>query len=223
MNFMNLQALQDPRLLISALMIALCSYLVGSINFAVIFSRIFEHDDVRKHGSGNAGMTNMLRVYGKIPAACTAVFDFSKGILCGVLARLFFDKVLHVSPDVFDPVYFGLFPALLGHLYPIFFGFKGGKGVLTAFGSVLLLHPAIFAILFAIYVPMAFITKIVSLASILGMLSYPVLEFISIAISGSHNYTDAIMGIVLITLPVIAHHENIKRLLNGTERKFGKN
>lgn len=222
MDFMNLQALQEPRLLISALAIALLSYLVGSINFAVIFSRIFKHDDVRKYGSGNAGMTNMLRVYGKLPAACTAVFDFSKGILCGVLARLFFAKVLNVTPEVFDPVYFGLFPALLGHLYPIFFGFKGGKGVLTAFGSVLLLHPGIFAILFLIYVPMAFITKIVSLASILGMISYPILTFIQIAISGSHNFTDGIMAIVLVTLPIIAHHENIRRLLNGTERKFGK-
>ena len=219
---MNLQVLKEPRLLISALVIALISYLIGSINFAVLFSKIFEHDDVRNHGSGNAGMTNMLRVYGKLPAACTAVFDFSKGILCGVLARLFFAKVLNVTPDVFDPVYFGLFPALLGHLYPIFFGFKGGKGVLTAFGSVLLLHPGIFAILFLIYVPMAFITKIVSLASILGMLSYPILMFIQTAITKSHDFTDAIMGVVLITLPIIAHHENIKRLLNGTERKFGK-
>ena len=218
---MNLEMLKEPKVLIGAIIVAAISYLIGSINFAVIFSKMVKKDDVRKHGSGNAGMTNMLRVYGKLPAALTAVFDFSKGILCGVLARLIFKHILGV--DNFDPVYFGLFPALLGHLYPIYFGFKGGKGVLTAFGSVLLLNPIIFLILFAIYVPMAFIVKIVSLASILGMLSYPLFTFIQLKLTGGTDFTEVIMGIVLITLPVISHHENIKRLLNGTERKFGSN
>ncbi len=218
---MNLEMLKEPNVLIGAIIVAVISYLIGSINFAVLFSRTFKKDDVRKHGSGNAGMTNMLRVYGKLPAALTAVFDFSKGIICGVMARFIFKQFLGI--DNFDPVYFGLFPALLGHLYPIYFGFKGGKGVLTAFGSVLLLNPVVFIFLFAIYVPMAFIVKIVSLASILGMMSYPLFTFIQLKLTGGTDYTEVIMGIVLITLPVIAHHENIKRLLNGTERKFGTN
>lgn len=209
--------LKDSKTLIFTLIVIAISYLIGSINFAIILSKIFKKDDVRKYGSGNAGMTNMLRIYGKLPAALTAIGDFSKGIISVFLARFIFG-LIGLS---FDPGYFCAGAALIGHIYPIFFGFKGGKGVLTAFGIVLAFNPIVFAFLFIIYVPMAFITRIVSLASILGVISYPIFVCIQNIIIKNTDFNEAIFAFLLMILPVYAHRANIKRLLNGTENKFG--
>lgn len=214
----NFNMLTNSKILLLTIITVLLSYLIGSVNFAIILSKLFKKDDVRKHGSGNAGMTNMLRIYGKLPAALTAIGDFSKGIVSMALARLIF-SLLGVND--FDPAPFCGFAALLGHIFPVYFGFKGGKGILTAFGIVLFFNPIVFTVLFLIYVPMAFITKIVSLASILGVMSYPIFTFIQNLITGNENYTQVIFGVLLAILPIYAHRANIKRLLNGTENKFG--
>ena len=112
---------------------AVIAYLLGSINFAIIVSKIYAHDDVRKYGSKNAGMTNILRTYGKLPAFFTLLGDFFKGVLAVVIARTIFSAM---GVDAFDAGYAAGFFALLGHLYPVFFGFKGGKGVLTSLGII---------------------------------------------------------------------------------------
>ena len=113
------------------------AYLLGSISFAIIVSRIYAHDDVRKYGSKNAGMTNILRTYGKMPAFFTLLGDFLKGVLAVVIGRWIF-SIFGVTE--FDAGYLAGFFALLGHLYPIYFGFKGGKGVLTSLGIILVVN-----------------------------------------------------------------------------------
>ena len=143
------------------------AYLLGSISFAIIVSRIYAHDDVRKYGSKNAGMTNILRTYGKMPAFFTLLGDFLKGVLAVVIGRWIF-SIFGVTE--FDAGYLAGFFALLGHLYPIYFGFKGGKGVLTSLGIILVVNPLVFFILLIIFLPVLFITRIVSLVSVTGAL-----------------------------------------------------
>ena len=144
------------------------AYLLGSISFAIIVSRIYAHDDVRKYGSKNAGMTNILRTYGKMPAFFTLLGDFLKGVLAVVIGRWIF-SIFGVTE--FDAGYLAGFFALLGHLYPIYFGFKGGKGVLTSLGIILVVNPLVFFILLIIFLPVLFITRIVSLVSYFSFLS----------------------------------------------------
>ena len=143
-------------------MIALFGYLLGSLNFSIILSRL-RGDDVRSHGSGNAGMTNMLRTYGKLPAAMTFIGDFLKGTLAVVLGRMVAGAALAVYGGLF-----GALGALLGHMFPLYFGFKGGKGVATGLGLLAALDPASFLIVAVIFIPIAPITGYVSLASVLG-------------------------------------------------------
>ncbi|MEF9983875.1 MAG: glycerol-3-phosphate 1-O-acyltransferase PlsY [Oscillospiraceae bacterium] len=214
----NFEMLSDTKVLILTVITVVISYMIGSINFAIILSKIFKKDDVRKYGSGNAGMTNMLRIYGILPAALTAIGDFSKGLISIFIAKFIF-TLAGVSD--FNPSYFCAFAALLGHLYPVFFGFRGGKGVLTIFGISLYFTPILFLLLFAIYVPMAFITRIVSLASVLGLISYPICVIATNLISGNFDYQAIVFSIIIVILPLYAHRENIKRLLKGTENKFG--
>ncbi len=203
---------------LAVLIIVIFSYILGSINFAIIVSKALAKDDVREHGSGNAGMTNMLRTYGKGPAALTAIGDFLKAIVAVFLSRLFFQKLGITSIDA--GYISGLF-VVLGHVYPLFFGFRGGKGVITTLGVMLVLNPIVFLIIVAIFVPLVFITKIVSLCSIIGAVVYPIVTFF--VSRGLHQNVAfntvfaAIYGIVIIVM----HRTNIKRLLNGTESKFG--
>lgn len=195
------------------------TYLLGSINFAVVVSRTLYHDDIRNYGSGNAGMTNMLRVYGKKAAVLTGVGDFGKGCLAVLVGRALFSTI---GVTAFDGGYIGAIGVLLGHLFPIFFHFKGGKGILTICGTILLMNPIAFAILFVIFVPMAFITRIVSLASILGTLSFPILTVLIYRAQGRPYLWDLIFSCICVAIIIYMHRENIKRLLNGTEKRLGK-
>ncbi len=197
---------------------ALFSYLLGSLNFAVIVSRVFAGDDVRNHGSGNAGMTNMLRTYGKKLAFLTGMGDFGKGVLAVLVSRWAFSSI---GVTAFDGGYIGMIFVMLGHLFPIFFQFKGGKGVLTACGGILVVNPIAFSILFIVFVPMAFITRIVSLAAILGTASFPFLTYWIRQMQGRPPVIDTVFGTVAAILIIYMHKENIKRLLNGTENRFG--
>ena len=122
---------------------ALIAYLLGSISFAIIVSKVYAHDDVRKYGSKNAGMTNILRTYGKLPAFFTLLGDFLKGVLAVVIGRWIFSAM---GITAFDAGYVAGFFALLGHLYPVYFGFKGGKGVLTSLGIILVVNYGSFAL-----------------------------------------------------------------------------
>lgn len=196
------------------------TYLLGSLNFAVIVSRLLYHDDVRNYGSGNAGMTNMLRTYGKKAAFLTGLGDFFKGTASVFIARTIIGSLGVELP--FDGGWVGAIGVLLGHLFPIFFHFKGGKGILAACGAILLMNPDLFVVLFIGFVPIAFITRIVSLASVLGASAYPILVYIKCRLIGRPPLLDVTFALICVALILYMHRENIKRLLNGTEKKIGR-
>lgn len=198
--------------------IALIAYLLGSISFAIIVSKVYAHDDVRKYGSKNAGMTNILRTYGKLPAFFTLLGDFLKGVLAVVIGRWIFSTM---GITAFDAGYVAGFFALLGHLYPVYFGFKGGKGVLTSLGIILVVNPLVFFILLIIFLPILFITKIVSLISITGALLYPVITLVVDLCLRKPALFDVLFAALFSVIVIYKHKDNIRRLLNGTEKRIG--
>lgn len=207
------------KLCLFAAVVALVSYLLGSVSFAVIVSRIGAKDDVRNHGSGNAGMTNILRSYGKKMAAFTAIGDFGKGVIAVALGRIIFSLA---GIQGIDAGYIaGLF-VILGHLYPLFFGFKGGKGVLTSLGAAVIVSPIPFLVIAGIAIPTVFAVKIVSLISIIGFALYPVVVVIVDLLLNKPFLGELIFALVVSGLGIWKHRGNIQRLRAGTEYKFGQ-
>lgn len=203
--------------------IAILSYLLGSLNFGVILSNTVKKEDVRDSGSGNAGTTNMMRTYGKTLGLLTIAGDILKVMVAIWIAFKIMDvEELKVTldnasdyPQVVLKSFAGLF-AVLGHIFPCFFKFKGGKGVATSGGMVIMIDWRIALILLVIFALTILITKYVSLGSILMAVFYPV--FIGIF------YKDIILVLiatVFTIIVVVAHRENVKRLINHTENKIG--
>lgn len=204
--------------------IAILSYLLGSLNFGVILSNTVKKEDVRDSGSGNAGTTNMMRTYGKTLGLLTIAGDILKVMVAIWIAFKIMDvDELKVTldnasdyPQVVLKSFAGLF-AVLGHIFPCFFKFKGGKGVATSGGMVIIIDWRIALILLIIFALTILITKYVSLGSILMAVFYPV--FIGIF------YKDIILVLiatVFTIIVVVAHRENVKRLINHTENKIGQ-
>lgn len=234
---------------------AVISYLIGSVNFSILISKVISGKDIRESGSGNAGATNMLRTYGKKMGVLTLLLDVLKGIIVILLAILisnlyssYMHEVLYNTGDI--PVgssiimvplkYIAGVCVILGHNFPLYFGFKGGKGVATSLGVVLMLDWKVGLIVAVCAIAVMAVTRYVSLGSIIGGALYIIIEVIGIFIVAVKPFlefgTDAIKFIVLPTwiklgcviiiggLLIARHHANIKRLLNGTENKlsFGK-
>ncbi len=204
------------------------SYLIGSVNFALVVSRLFFHDDVRRHGSGNAGATNVLRSYGKKAGILTFAGDGLKGALCIVVACLIFgypfspigwrDHILLVLA-----AYLSAFFCIFGHVFPCFAKFRGGKGFATMAVSVLCLNPFIFLILCAIFFPLVLMTKYVSLGSVVAAMFYPILLHTFDTMEKSHHYgVSTFVAVLIAALVIWAHRGNIKRIMNRTERKLGE-
>lgn len=204
--------------IILLVIISILGYLLGSINGAIVISRLVYKDDVRKYGSKNAGMTNMLRVYGKKAAIYTILVDFTKGMLAVIMARLVFSG----QTLAFDPAYISAIFTIIGHIFPIYFKFKGGKGILAALGVITVLNPLVMLFMLLTFIPLCFVTKIVSLSSILGAFFYPILTYLLKLYMGEPYLIDTILASVIAVMIIFMHRENIKRLLNGTERKFGE-
>ncbi len=203
---------------LATVLAAAAAYLLGSVSFAVIVSRCLYHQDVRQFGSGNAGMTNILRTYGKKAAALTLAGDFLKGVVAVLAGRLIFAAF---GVDLFDGAYVaGLF-ALLGHLYPVYFGFRGGKGILTSIGIIAVINPIVFAGLLVIGLPLIFITRMVSVGSLAGAVSFPILTLLVDYFTGGISWLDFFFSVVIALLVIWMHRANIRRLLNGTENRFG--
>ena len=214
------------RLWLAAGAVALISYLIGSVSFAVIVSRLGAQDDVRKHGSGNAGMTNILRNYGKKLAVFTALGDFGKGVVAVALGRLLFPLFAGAAPDqiplFLDAGYIAGLCVILGHLFPLYFGFKGGKGVLTSLGVVLMLNPIVFAMLVVPLVPVVFTVKIVSLTVLIGYVLFPIFTVAVDYFQQGPILFDFCFALLISGIGSFMHRENIKRLRAGTEYRFGQ-
>ena len=181
------------------------AYLIGSISPALLVGKIFYNTDIRTMGSGNLGTTNTVRCLGKKAGVIVFVLDISKGIIATMLPSLVLGRVEYLS-------IFGAF-AMIGHVYPIFANFKGGKAVATGSGVFIFLYPTLSLILVAIFFSTLFITGYVSLGSILICLTSIV--YLSIFESGIDKWIMIVMCIFVIYM----HKSNIKRLLNGTENK----
>ena len=197
--------------------VAIVAYAIGSINFAVILSRKFAGFDVREKGSKNAGTTNVLRTVGKKAAALTLILDILKGVaavLTAILAQL-----MWTGFDLTTLKYIAGFMAILGHTFPIFFEFRGGKGVATALGVILLTNWQIGLICLVFALCLMALTKMVSLGSIMAAILFPILTvFIHNNYLVSGNYI--IFGIALGLLVVFNHRTNLKRILEGKENKL---
>ena len=208
--------------IIHAVGILLCMvlpYLLGSLNFAIIISKIFYRDDIRKYGSGHAGTTNMLRTYGKLPAAATLLLDMSKGALSVLLGLLILGTGVYTEEgytSVFAGTYIaGLF-AILGHMFPCFYRFKGGKGVATTAVVVLCTNPFLFAILLLAFVIIVLGSKMISLGSVMCMLLYPVL----MARLAANQPQGVLISFLIAALVIFMHRSNIKRIYQGKESKL---
>ena len=199
------------------------SYLFGSINSAIIISKVIYHDDIRRHGSGNAGTTNMLRTYGKSAALMTLVGDMLKTALavfvCGILFG--FNYVGGVSTGEGYCYMAGLF-AVLGHVFPVYYGFKGGKGVLSTATMALILCPIPFLILLAVFIGIVALSKYVSLGSVCGAILLPIIlnGYFTLKFSLPPPGLASLSVIILAILIVWCHRENLKRISNRTERKL---
>ena len=199
------------------IIIAVIAYVIGSINFSVIISRKMAGFDVREKGSGNAGTTNMLRSVGKKAAAITLVCDILKGVIAILIAMLM-NKIFPNSNGALLVQIAGV-AVILGHTFPIFFKFKGGKGVATSLGVLIMSNWQIGLICLVFALILIILTQMVSVGSIAAAILYPVLTiFIPQNYILPGNYI--IYSVVLAVIIVFNHRENVKRLLSGTENRI---
>lgn len=210
--------------MIHTLLIVVVSYLLGSIPFGYLLVRVFRGQDVRQTGSGNIGATNVARTGSKGLAIATLVLDALKGYLA--VAHVFFLAAHHPEnlPDygphsVYILAALAGFCAILGHMFPVWLRFKGGKGVATGVGAFLALAPLAVAVVLAVFVAIVATTRYVSLGSIVGSLAFPVAAW------WLNPQTRSVTILLLISasslLIIIRHKDNIRRLLAGNENRFG--
>lgn len=194
----------------------IAGYLLGSLNGSLVVGKLFYKKDVRMYGSGNAGATNTLRALGPAAAAAVVVVDLMKGILACLIGQVvagYTDNYGYIG------MYTAGFAAVLGHNWPVFFGFRGGKGVLTTFAVILYISPFPALVCLGIFIIIVALTRYVSLGSLIASVCWP-------AVSLFFNLPGLlrILGTLMVVLIIVRHRDNIKRLINGTEKKisFGK-
>ena len=203
------------------LLVLLSSYLLGSINSAILISKTVYKDDIRKHGSGNGGMTNMLRTFGGKAALLTLAGDLLKTALAIFIAGFAFGFFYWGGISVQGYCYVaGLF-AVLGHIFPIYYKFKGGKGVLVTSTMALILTPLPFLILFALFAGVVALSKYVSLGSVCSAVLYPVILHGIFTVRGAQMPgLISLSTIVLACIIVWCHRGNLQRISDRTERKL---
>jgi acyl phosphate:glycerol-3-phosphate acyltransferase len=207
------------------LIVAVMAYLLGSIPFGYLLVRIFRGEDIRLSGSGNIGATNVARSGAKGLGIATLALDALKGalavwlaaVLAGSRYNLCGDFIQHPCAPALRMMSVAALFAVLGHVFPVWLRFKGGKGVATALGVFCVLFPAAILVALAIFILVVAITRYVSLGSILGAIAFPASAYFL-------QSTDA-MSLLLASsvslIVILKHHQNISRLLSGTESRFG--
>lgn len=194
--------------LLSILIVIVAGYLLGSISTGVVLSKLFAKTDIRSQGSGNAGTTNMLRVLGRRMALFTFIGDMLKGIIAVFIGKWLIGGELGGL--------LGVVGAVLGHYYPLYFGFKGGKGIATSFGSLLFVFPVQALLAFAVFLILVAVTHYVSVGSIAAAITLPLL----IVITHFQEPTLWTITVCIGASVVWRHRANIKRLMNHTENKL---
>lgn len=225
-------------LILRTLGTAVIAYLIGSLNPAILITRAFTRQDIRTMGSGNAGFTNVLRSVGGLPATLTIICDFLKGIIAVLIGWWIF-SAMTVTNDVAPIEYekYGRYLAgmcvIIGHVYPLYFGFRGGKGVVTTAATMAIVDWRVFLICLSFFLVIFIFTRIISLGSIIAASSYPAVTCLMIYFA---DYLPAIgtpdelrfrfvmistaCAAVIAAMVVIMHKENIKRLIKGEEKKI---
>lgn len=198
---------------IAAILCTVVPYLLGSINFAVIFSRKLHQDDVRNHGSGNAGSTNMLRTYGIKSGLLTFAGDFIKSFLATAMGLI-------VMPWYTGFAFISGLMCLIGHAFPVFFGFRGGKCVASLAGVVLVINPPAWIFLMLVFMITVLLSHYVSLGSIIGSLLIPVCNSLMPFYFTPSPPAAIICTTLMAVLVVVLHRKNIKRLIDGNESKI---
>ena len=189
------------------------AYLLGSLPFGLILGKLVKGVDVRDYGSGKTGMTNVLRTVGVKSAALALILDMGKSILAVVLTRIFFDSA---GADAAAAL-----AALVGHNWPIFVGFRGGRGTAPGWGGLIILSPIAGLVAALVGVPIIGISRYVSLGSILGTAS-GVVALIILAITGHAPVEYIWYGVIGAAVVIGLHKDNIQRLIKGEERKIGQ-
>jgi len=220
----------DYKLIIILIFAAVFPYLLGSCNSAIIVVKIMKKEDIRNFGSKNAGLTNTLRCFGKGPALVTLLSDLVKGVIAISLCRILY-RLLEIDDfghfDIIAIGYIAGFFAIIGHIFPIYYKFKGGKGVLVSATCLLAIDYKIFLIVIPIFIIVLFFTKYVSVSSITAALAYPVVTFVIRYFVEKTEFEKALLHVILVLgttfMVIIMHKENIKRLKSGTENKFSFN
>jgi len=209
-------------MVLASLLIAVAAYLLGSVPIGYLLIRIFRHQDIRQAGSGNIGATNVLRSGGKGLGAATFLLDVLKGSAAVGLGALLGGWLLPQCP-IRDAEALAALAAVLGHIFPVWLHFRGGKGVATGFGVFLVASPlaalaaiSLFALIFAL-------SRYVSVASILAAASFPLFAWLLIRMQAGANRPPFFIAVqIAVVLLIIAkHHQNIRRLFAGTESRFG--
>lgn len=207
------------------IIIAVIAYLIGSINFSIILSKRMAGFDIREKGSGNAGTTNMLRAVGKKAAVITLICDILKGVVSILIAVLIgkITKSLDNNLNALLVQLAGIF-VILGHTFPIFFKFKGGKGIATALGVLLITNWQIGLICLVFALVLIALTKMVSVGSISAAILFPILVvFIDqnyIVQTSNSNWSYLVFSIIVALLVIFNHRANVQRILNGTENRL---
>ncbi len=191
---------------LGVLLCAVIPYLLGSINVSILISKYIYRDDIRLHGSGNAGATNVMRTYGKKMAALTFGGDFLKAALSAIVGRM----ILGFTGSMIA----GLC-CIVGHIFPCFYKFKGGKGIVTACAMVLFTDWLVFLILMAAFIIIVLVTRFISLGSVVGIALFPIVLY-----RVGYNGLPVLIAMAVMALCIYAHRENIKRIINHEESRF---
>ena len=210
-------------MIVTYVIMAIIAYLIGSVNFSVIFSKKMAGFDIREKGSGNAGTTNMLRSVGKKAAVITLVCDILKGVVSIVIAIIVGNIAKNLDRELLLQI--AGIAVVLGHTFPVFFGFKGGKGVATSLGVLLMSNWQIGLICLVFAVVLMALTRMVSLGSCAAAVLFPVLtlfinQHYTVLTDGKSGRVYFIYSVILAIIVLYNHRSNIKRILSGTENKL---
>lgn len=210
-------------MIMTAIITVIGAYLLGSINFAVIFTKCFTNSDVRDFGSGNAGTTNVMRVGGFLPGVLTFICDILKGFFACYIGKLMFDYIGSNMASAYAVPIYGAYlcgvACILGHVFPIFFDFKGGKGVAVGVGIYLVCCPIAILVGLIVFAILFLVSKIVSFSSLMSTVVVVILSLILYNTSALF-FPQAVLSFIMGIIIIAKHKENIKRLLSGEEKRL---